>query len=298
MARRKYKYATWQEVPVPFILRYRKRPFTVPLTIAGALLTAGLVCVLTFDDWTLGAVPTVVGLSMLLHMIRPIIVVRRTDRIRVDERILTVYRKDGKTERFRIAPDVEYTVQYISLQRSIAVSAEKYQHRRRTHIIFDLLHLPPELSIYGLCQKLNDLAGGLSVSRSGIRLRSDTPAIRRRSDWYANPPRVSRISFVFGFLALVGLMLAIEFGLHALSDWLGLQGQRIGTVVAGFAISLLAIHPAFRFLAVARLRDLGEDATNRNAYGLVWNRAAGGSLRLFLRKGQSGRNRFGVEPSL
>ena len=297
MARRKYKYSSWQEVPVPFTVRYRKRPFTVPLTIAGALLTAGLVCVLMFGDWTLGAVPAVVGLSMLLHMIRPIIVVRRTDHIRVDERILTVYRKDGKTERIRIAPDVEYTVQYKFMQRSIAVSAEKYQHRRRAHIIFDLLELPPELSIYGLCQKLNDLAARLTVSRSGIRLRSDMPVIRRRSDWYVNPPRVSRISFVLGFFVLVGLMLAVEFELHALSDWLGLHGQRFGVVITGFVIGLLVMHPAFRFLAVARLRDLGEDATNRNAYGLVWNRAAGGSLRLFLRKGQSGRNRFGVEPS-
>lgn len=297
MARRKYKYASWQEIPVPFTMHYRKRPFAVPLAIAGALLAAGLAWVLMSGDWTLGSVPAVVGLSMLLNMIRPIIVVRRTDCIRVDERILTIYRKDGRTERFRIAPDVEYTVQYRFMKRSIAVSADKYQHRRRTHIIFDLLELPRELSIYGLCQKLNDLAAGLTVGRSGIRLRSDAPAIRRRSDWYANPRRMSRISFVLGFVGLVGLMFVIDFGLHALSDWLGLQGQRIGTVAAIVAISLLVMHPAFRFLAVARLRDLGEDATSRNAYGLVWNRAAGGSLRLFLRKGQSGRNRFGVEPS-
>src|SRR4030095_12553383 len=90
MARRKYKYASWQEVPVPFTMRYRKPPFTVPLAIAGALLAAGMVCVLMFGDWTLGSVPAVVGLSMLLHMIRPIIVIRRTDHIRVDERILTI----------------------------------------------------------------------------------------------------------------------------------------------------------------------------------------------------------------
>jgi hypothetical protein len=57
----------------------------------------------------------------------------------------------------------------------------------------------------------------------------------------------------------------------------------------------LFIYPAYRFLCVGRLRDLGEGATHRNVNGMVF-RSALAPLRLFLAPGTPGRNPFGPAP--
>jgi hypothetical protein len=71
--------------------------------------------------------------------------------------------------------------------------------------------------------------------------------------------------------------------------------------VVNVGLSSLFIYPAYRFLCVGRLRDLGEGATHRNANGLVWRSAPGynrpwAPLRLFLVPGTAGRNPFGPAP--
>jgi hypothetical protein len=289
MVSRSDQIRTWADVQLPYVVRYRANAFARRFTAAGALLAAAAICFAVFESLLPAVFPALLGASLLLYTVFTWWHVRTIDHLRIDEDALTLVAKNGAFVRIPFTPDLEFAVAYEQCCRSIVVMPAD-NHWDREHVVADLLDMPRGLTIYGLCDLMNDL------TQSRVRRQSGRTTVRRRQDWYRDPARVSRLLFLAGSLALSALFLCVLFALTAitwpLSEWI----SKPILFVAKLVLSLLFTYPAYRFLVVGRLRDLGEAATHGNAMGLMWNKAAGGSLRLFLRRGQQGRNQFGPEP--
>jgi hypothetical protein len=289
MVSRSDQVQTWADVQLPYVVRYRANAFARHFAAAGALLAAAAACFAFFESLLPAAFPALLGVSLFFYTVFTWWHVRRIDHLRIDEDALTLVAKDGAFVRIPYTPDLEFAVTYEQCCRSIVVMPAD-NHWDREHVVADLLDVPRGLTIHGLCDLMNDL------TQSRVRGQSGRATVRRRQDWYRDPARISRLLFLVGSLALSALFLCVLFVLTAItwpfSEWV----SKPILFVAKLALSLLFAYPAYRFLVVGRLRDLGEAATHGNAMGLMWNKAAGGPLRLFLRQGQQGRNQFGPEP--
>lgn len=259
----------------------------------GACFAAALVFLMVFESWLPAAFPVIFGGFALLFTVVTWLHVRTIDHLRIDRDALTLVAKDGAARRIPFRPELQFAVVYEQCCRSIIVTGgDDYWDRQ--HIVADMLDAPRGLTIYGLCDLMNDFSQG----RAGAaRPRQHaTGPVRRPQDWYREPARISRLMFLAGSLAVGALFLCVliflELVTWSLSDWIS---KPIYFVVK-LALSLLFTYPAYRFLVVGRLRDLGEAATHGNAMGLVWNKAAGSFARIYLRRGNEGRNQFGPEP--
>lgn len=288
---------TWDEVELPCVVRYRSNGFAVHFMVSAALFLAGGICVAVFERVIAGVPFGMMGIMTLVLTIIPLLHVREIDYLRIDVDALTLVAKDGNAVRIPFAPGTEFSVAYESCCRSIVMTSADDDHSEQEHVVADMLDVPRGQTIYGLCQLMNDLCNG--YARRGVggsRLSAST--VRRRQDWYREPPRLSRLMFLAGVLGLGALFLCVLFVLTLVTQSLdGLVAKPIFFAVR-FGLSVLFTYPALRFLVVARLRDLGEPAHHRNAMGLVWNRTAGGPWRIWLRRGQDGRNEFGPAPRL
>jgi hypothetical protein len=286
---------TWADVELPCIVRYRANGFVVHFAVAGALLAAAMLCFAMFGSFLAAALLALIAVTSLFFIVVTWWHVRKIDHLRIDNDALTLVAKDGGMLSIAFGPELEFAVVYEQCCRSIVVSTAG-DYWNRTHIVADMLDVPHGLSIYGLCDLMNDLSHGRS--RKGAQSWSHTSSVRRRQDWYRDPTRISRSVFLAGALAIGALFLCVLFVLTSitwsLNDWIAKPILLVGKV----ALSLLFTYPAFRFLVVGRLRDIGEPATHQNALGLIWNKATGSPLRLFLRRSQVGRNRFGPEPRI
>ena len=247
-----------------------------------------LVCLAMFESWLPAAFPAIFGGYGLLFTVIAWWHVRTIDYLHVDRDGLTLVAKDGAERHVPFKPELQFAVVYEQCCRSIIVTAGDPWDRE--HIVADVLDVPRGLSIYGLCDLMNNLSQG--------RPQHGATAIRRPTDWYREPARMSRLMFLTGSLAVgvlfVCVLVFLEFLTWSLSDWVS---KPIYFMIK-LTLSLLFTYPAYRFLVVGRLRDLGEAATHRNALGLVWNRTAGSPLRIYLRRGTEGRNEFGPEPRI
>lgn len=295
MAVRSDQGQTWDDVELPCVLRYRKNAFVVHFIVAAALFLAAGLCVALFGRLVAGLPLTVAGGMSIVLTIVPLRHVRTIDHLRVDTDALTLVARDGTINRIAFEPGIEFSVTYEQCCRSIVMTSTRGDPWDGEHVIADMLDVPRGQTIYGLCQLMNDLSRG--YARTGMAgPRPGASTIQRRQDWYREPPRISRAAFLAGTLGLFALFACVQFFL-TLATWSlsGLVAKPI-LFAAKLGLGLLFIYPALRFLVVARLRDLGESATHRNAAGLLWNSSAGWPLRLFLRRGQVGRNQFGPEP--
>lgn len=285
--------ASWVDVELPFILRYRKNPFLLHFIVPVLLLLGAVLCVMFFGRLLAGLPLLIAGGMALVLVVAPMRHVRNIDHVEIDSDALTLVQKDGSAYRIDLGPRVTFAVTYEQCCRSIvALPTAGHSAFEGEHVIADALDLPRGLDIYGLCDLLN------SFSRRTILgvAPGTAPAIRRSRDWYRDPARMSRLVFLFGMAAIFVLFVSVQAALAILThSWSVLAGKPLLFLAKTF-IALLFVYPAFSYLAVARLRDLGEPATHRNALGLAANRAAGGFLRLVLRRGEAGRNQFGPQP--
>jgi hypothetical protein len=284
----------WREVELPCIVRYRTNGFTVHFMVSGALLLASVACISGFGSLVAGLPFAIMGGMGLILTIVPLRHVREMDYMRIDVDALTLVAKDGNAVRIPFSTGTEFSVAYEQCCRSIVMTSVDDNHWEKEHVIADMLDVPRELTIYGLCQLMNDLCKGYVRRRVGPWQGAAT--VRRRQDWFRGPPRLSRLMFLASMLALGALFLCVLFVVTLATsslDWL--VAKPIFFAVR-FGVSVLFTYPALRFLLVARLRDLGEAAHHGNAMGLVWNRSVGGPWRVILRRGQQGRNDFGPEP--
>src|SRR5690349_1950232 len=199
--------------------------------------------------------------------VSPLRHVRSIECLRIDQEALTLYGTNGREVRIKFTPGAEFLVRYDYFYRSIVYATAAKDYRDAQHVMVDVLDVPRGRDIYGLCKLLNDLSSG--DARSG----ATAAAIRRGDDWYREPPRLSRTVFAaasFGLLLLFACtMVALTFLLTPLS--LLLAKPVLWLVKLG--LGSLFIYPAYRFLCVGRLRDLGEGATHRNVAGLVFRSA-------------------------
>jgi hypothetical protein len=282
----------WADVQLPYVVRYRSSAFARHFAFVGACFVAALVLLVVFESWVPAALPTIFGGSALLFTVVTWLHVRSIDHLRVERDGLTLVARDGAARRIPFRPELRFAVVYEQCCRSIVVTAGNDLWDRQ-HIVADMLDAPRGLTIYGLCDLMNDLSQG----RAGAWSRQHaTTSVRRPQDWYREPARISRLMFLAGSLAVgalfVFVLVFLEFVTWSLSDWIS---KPIYFAVK-LALSLLFTYPAYRFLVVGRLRDLGEAATHGNAMGLIWNKAAGSFARIYLRRGTEGRNQFGPEP--
>lgn len=294
MAARNDQAHTWADVELPYVVRYRKNGLVVPFIISAALLVIAFVSVVSFESLVAGAAPAVMGVVSLILNMTTWQHVRQIDHLRIETDGLILVATDGSMVRIPFTPDKEFAVTYEQCCRSIVVSSTEDDHWNREHIVADLLDVPRGLSIYGLCQRMNDLCRG--HGRQGLARRVVAATVERSEDWYRDPARLSRLLFLAGMLGVIGLLLSVLAVLTVITHSLGPWISKPVAFAIKFGLGLLFTYPAFRFLAVGRLRDIGEPATHRNAVGLIWNKAAGSPLRLFLRRGQEGQNDFGPAP--
>jgi hypothetical protein len=218
--------------------------------------------------------------------------VRTVDYLHIDKDALTLVAKDGAAQRIAFRPDLQFAVVYEQCCRSI-VAIPGNDYIEREHIVADMLDAPHGLTIYGLCDFMNNLSQG----RAGTAWpRHAAASVRRPNDWYREPVRISRMLFVAGSLGVAALFMGVLAFLEVVTSSLSIWLSKPVFIVVKVALSVLFTYPAYRFLVVGRLRDLGEAATHGNAMGLVWNKAAGSFTRIYLRRGTEGRNQFGPEP--
>jgi hypothetical protein len=283
---------TWDDVELPYVVRYRKNGFAVHFAFSAALFLVGGICILVFGSLVAGLPCGVLGVAVLVMTIVPMLHVREIDHMRIDLDALTLVVKDGDTVRIPFAPGMEFSVAYDQCCRSI-VMASGGGDEDRQHLVADMLDVPRGQTIYGLCQLMNDLSSGRrGAVGPGLRRSS----VQRHEDWYREPARISRLMFLAGVLGVGALFLCILFALTLVTASIDHLVAKPVFHAVRIGLSLLFVYPALRFLTVARLRDLGESAHHRNAAGLLWNFSMGGPLRVFLRRGQEGRNEFGPEP--
>jgi hypothetical protein len=287
--------AGWGDVELPCVVRYRRNAFVAPLIICGLLLLAAVTCTYGSGKWFAGVPFAVLGITTLMLTLNPLRHVRGIDCLRIDREALTLYGTDGRELRIKFTPGAEFLVRYDYFYRSIVYATAAKNYRDAQHVMVDVLDVPRGRNIYGLCQLLNDLGSG------DVRPGASARAVQRSDDWYREPARLSRAVFAaasFGLLLLFACTIVV----------LSLLLQPLASVLARpmlwiikLGLGALFIYPAYRFLCVGRLRDLGEGATHRNANGLVFRSARGfnrlwAPLRLFLAPGTPGRNPFGPAP--
>jgi len=287
--------AGWGDVELPCVVRYRRNAFVAPLIICGLLLLTAITCTYWSGKWFAGVPFVVLGVATLMLTLTPLRHVRSIDCLHIDEEALTLYGTDGREIRIKFTPGAEFLVRYDYFYRSIVYATAAKDYRDAQHVMVDVLDVPRGRDIYGLCQLLNDLSSG--DVRSGAASRT----IRYADDWYREPARLSRTVFA---IASLGLLLLFACTMVALTLLLAPLAVIFATPfiwIIKLGLSSLFIYPAYRFLCVGRLRDLGEGATHRNANGLVWRSAQRfnrplAPLRLFLVPGTPGRNPSGPAP--
>ena len=286
--------ATWADISLPYVVRYRAGAFVRHFAIVGVCFVTALVCLAVFESWLPAAFPAIFGGYALIFTVVTWLHVRTVDHLHIDRDALTLVGKDGAVQRIPFGPDLRFAVVYEQCCRSIvAIPGDDYIERE--HIVADMLDAPRGLTIYGLCDFMNDLSQG----RSGAAWpRHAAGSVRRPNDWYREPARISRMLFAAGSLGIAALFVCVLAFLQLLTGSLGAWLAKPVFIVVKVALSVLFTYPAYRFLMVGRLRDLGEGATHQNAMGLLWNKAAGGVMRIYLRRGTEGRNQFGPEPRL
>ncbi len=271
---------------LPVILRYRAHALRKGWIFVGLLLVVAVIAVIALRHPIFGAAPTVIAAGSALVMIWMERRIRRLDHFRLEAHALVLSYRDGKAERLPLTPGVEFTVGAEDMIDMLLMTTAKDQHARKRLVAFDLLDLPAGRSFHDLCDFLNQLCSGVARAAStprGVR-PSGAPTIRRRLDWYRNPQPLSRAGFQLRFLALLAVCIGMYFGLSEIWAHFDLGGDRWVGPLAKLVLAYLIVHPVFKFLAVARLRDIGEAANHRNVGGLLWKNTAG-PLRLFLAKG-------------
>lgn len=285
---------SWRDVELPCVLRYRRNAFLLHFIVPTLLFAGAAICIIAFGSLVAGLPLLVAGVMTLGLILVPMRHVRSIDYLEIDHEALTLVAKDGGELRIPFGQGVTFAVTYDQCCRSIvAYPGEGAAPWDGEHVVADVLDLPRGLDIYGLCDLMNGLG---QRRRHGRTAGAGGAAIRRQRDWYREPARISRFVFLLGMIGTAVLLLCTHFALTLLTWSLsGYIGKPI-LLMAKTALSVLFVYPAFRFLVVARLRDLGEDATHHNGLGLAANSAAGGPLRLLLRPGQPGRNQFGPAP--
>lgn len=282
---------------LPVILRYRERALRRGWILVGLLLVAGFIAVIVLRHPIFGGPFAVIGIGYALPLIWIGRHIRRFDYLRVEARALVLNYRDGRVDRLPLTPSVEFVVRTEHMFDMLVMTSAADQHRRKRFLAFDLLDLPEGHSFHDLCDLLNGLcAAGAPVAASPRHMHPSRPAtVRRRLDWYRNPERRSRAAFLLGVAAVLALCLGIFFGLSTVLAPLGLNVEKVVGVLVKLTLAFLIAHPVMKFLAVGRLRDMGEAANHRNVGGLIWKTAAG-PLRLFFAKSEAGMNDFGPEP--
>lgn len=281
--------AGWGDIELPCVVRYRRDAFVAPLIICGLLLLTALTCTYWSGQWFAGVPFVVLGAATLLLTLNPLRHVRSIDCVHIDQEALTLHGIDGREVRIKFTPGAEFLVRYDYFYRSIVYATAAKGYRDAQHVMVDVLDVPRGRDIYGLCQLLNDLSSG--DVRSGAAPRT----VRHADDWYREPPRLSRAVFGGASFALLLLFACTMVALAPLLSPLSLVLAQPVLWVIKLGLGSLFIYPAYRFLCVGRLRDLGEGATHRNANGLMFKSALA-PLRLFLVPGTPGRNPFGPAP--
>jgi hypothetical protein len=289
-----YDYDDEDEVPdlarvsLPVTLRYRAHVLRTGWIFVALLLVAAIIAIIALRHPIFGAPPTVLAIGCALVMIWMERHIRRLDHFRLEAHALVLNYRDGRAERLPLTPGVEFTVGTEHVIDTLVMTTAKDDHARQRFIAFDLLHLPAGRSFHELCDFLNQLCSGVARAAStpsGAR-PSGAPTIRRRLHWYRNPQPLSRAGFQLRVLMVLAVCIGIYFGLSEIWAHFGIGGDRWVAPFAKLALSYLIVHPVFKFLAVARLRDMGEAATHRNVGGLLWKDTAG-PLRLFFTKGEA-----------
>ena len=205
---------TWADVELPYVVRYRANGFVLHFAVAGVLLAAAILCFAIFETLLAAALLALAGITSLFLVGIAWWHVRKIDHLRIDRDALTLVAKDGGMLSIPFGAELEFAVVYEQCCRSIAVSAVG-DHWNRTHIVADMLDVPRGLSIYGLCDLMNDLSHGRS--RKGPQAWSHTSSVRRQQDWYRDPARISRLLFLAGALAVTVLFLCVLFVLTAIT---------------------------------------------------------------------------------
>jgi hypothetical protein len=281
--------ASWGDVELPCVVRYRRNAFIAPLLICGVLLLTAITCSHASGKWFAGLPFTVLAIATLVLTLNPLRHVRSIECLRIDKEALTLYGIDGRELRIKFTPGAEFLVRYDYFYRSIVYATAAKDYRDAQHVMVDVLDVPRGRDIYGLCKLLNDLSSG------EVRSGATVAAVQRGDDWYREPPRLSRTVFAAGCFGLLLLFACTMVALSLLLTPLGLFLANPVLWLVNLGLGALFVYPAFRFLCVGRLRDLGEGATHRNANGLVFKSALA-PLRLFLAPGTPGRNPFGPAP--
>lgn len=280
----------WDDVELPCVVRYRRNAFIAPLIICGLLILIALTCTYWSGKWFAGLPFAVLGIATLMLTLNPMRHVRSVECVLIDEHALTLHGVDGGQSRIEFVPGAEFLVRYDYFYRSIVYATAANDYRDAQHVMVDMLDVPRGQDIYGLCQLLNDLSSGYARLESG-----SVRSVQRTQDWYREPARLSRTVFALGSFGLAVLFGCLLFALTLLMAPVGVFLASPFLYAIKLGLSALFIYPAYRFLGVGRLRDLGEAASHRNVNGLIW-RTAAGPLRLFIAKGTMGRNPFGPEP--
>jgi hypothetical protein len=278
-------------VELPCVVRYRRNAFVAPLLICGLLLFIAITCTYGSGKWFAGIPFVALAVTTLMLTVSPLRHVRSIECLRIDQEALTLYGTNGREVRIKFTPGAEFLVRYDYFYRSIVYATAAKDYRDAQHVMVDVLDVPRGRDIYGLCRLLNDLSSG------DVRSGATAPVLQYSDDWYREPPRLSRTVFA---AASFGLVLLFACTIVVLSLLLSPFGLFLASPIlwaVKLGLGALFIYPAYRFLCVGRLRDLGEGATHRNASGLVFRPTQGwGPLRLFLVPGTPGRNPFGPEP--
>ncbi len=288
-----------QHGSLPVALRYRKNALRGWWIAVGALFAGAIVAAIAFRHPVFAVPPVAIAIGLAVALIAPARHMRKLDHLHLEPRVLVIKYRDGTARRWQLFPGTEFMVIAGETIDSLVMMTKSDHHARRELVAFDLLDLPAGRSIHDFCGSLNQPCGvgtSLRVGPSATR-RAGQSAIRRRLDWYRNPQRMSRAAFLLSVVSILALCAGVYFGLSEIWGQLGLGGGRWVWAVAKLLLAFLIVQPAFRFLAIARLRDLGEGANHRNVGGLLWKTTAG-PLRLFLAKGELGANLFGLEPRL
>jgi uncharacterized protein DUF805 len=282
---------------LPIILRYREHALRSSWVLVGLLLAAAFIAIIALRHPIFGAPFAVIAIGYALPLIWIGRHVRRFDHLRVEAHVLVLNYRNGKADRLPLTPSVEFVVRTEHMFDMLVMTSAADQHTRKRFVAFDLLDLLEGHSVHDLCDLLNQLCtAGVRVAASPWSVRRPgTQTIRRRLDWYRNPRRISRGAYLLGVLVVATLCIAVFVSVSSLLAPFGLGLEKGVGMIAKLILAFLVAHPALKYLAVARLRDIGESANHRNVGGLVW-KTTSGPLRLFLAKGEPGANEFGLEP--
>jgi hypothetical protein len=292
-----YEGPDLQRASLPVNLSYRENALRRGWILAGLLLLAALVAVIALGHPIFGGPPVVISIGLAISLIGPARHMRKLDHLRLEARTLTLNYRNGTAERLSLMPGTEFVVDAAHMIDTLVMTSKADQHTRKRLVAFDLLDLPAGHSLHDLCDFLNQLCtAGAHVQIGHWDSRHvRRPTIRRRLDWYRDPRRISRAAFQLSLLMVLTLCAGVYLGLSEIWVQFGLGGDRWVGPLAKLVLAYLIVHPVFKFLAIARLRDIGEAVNHRNVGGLLW-KTTGGPLRLLFARGEAGANRFGLEP--